>query len=180
MLKNTRSAYGWISISLHWLMALLIFGLFGLGLYMVDLSYYDPWYRDSLDLHKSLGILVSVLLLLRMAWRFFGVAPAHLPGPRWEQRSAHLMHRALYLVMLLLVCSGYLISTADGRAIGVFGVVQIPALPWSIDRQEDIAGWIHEVLAWGLMGMVAIHTLAAAKHQFINRDNGLMRIFKAG
>ena len=180
MFRNTASAYGWFSISLHWLMAVLIFGLFGLGLYMVDLSYYDPWYRDSLDLHKSIGIGVMCLLLLRMVWRFFSAAPADLPGPRWEQRSAHLMHQALYLVMLLLVCSGYLISTADGRAIGVFGAVEIPALPWSIDRQEDIAGWIHKVLAWSLMGMVAIHALAAVKHQFINRDDGLKRILRAG
>jgi cytochrome b561 len=74
--------------------------------------------------------------------------------------------------------SGYLISTADGRAIEVFAQFQIPALPWSIEQQEDLAGEVHESLAWILMGLVALHALAAVKHQLIDKDATLMRMIR--
>jgi cytochrome b561 len=80
--------------------------------------------------------------------------------------------------MLLLMLSGYLISTADGRAIIVFDLIHIPALPWSIDRQEDIAGEIHNLLAWALIAMAVLHALAALKHHFINKDHSLVRMLK--
>ena len=176
MLKNAKSSYGWVSIAIHWVMALTIFFMFGLGLYMVELTYYDAWYKGSLELHKSLGLLLLLMLLIRIGWRFANTTPAELPGPRWERLSGHLMHVGLYLVMLTLMVGGYLISTADGRAISVFELFNVPALPWSIDNQEDIAGEIHEILAWILIGMAAVHALAAVKHQFINKDNGLKRI----
>lgn len=179
MIRNSNSAYGWLAIALHWLMALMIFGLFGLGLYMVELTYYDAWYKGSLDLHKSVGLVVALLLLLRIVWRWRNPAPAALPGPRWEQRAAHGAHLLLYGLMVLLVVSGYLISTADGRAIEVFGWVSVPALPWAVDKQEDIAGEIHEILAWSLMALVALHLLAALKHHFINKDRTLTRMLKA-
>lgn len=178
MLRNTDTAYGWISISLHWLMALLVFSLFGLGLYMVDLSYYDSWYKGSLDLHKSVGLVVMGLLLARVGWRWFSLAPQALPGPAWEQRAGQWMHAGLYLVMLLLVCSGYLISTADGRGIAFFSLLELPALPWRIENQEDLAGKVHAFLAWSLMAMACLHALAALKHQLIDRDNGLLRMLR--
>ncbi len=179
MLKNSSTSYGWISIVIHWVMALAIFFLFGLGLYMVELSYYDAWYKGSLELHKSLGLLLLLFLIIRIGWRFSNITPAELPGPRWEQLSAQLMHLGLYAIMLMLLLSGYLISTADGRAIAVFELVNVPALPWSFDNQEDISGEIHEILAWLLMAMAAVHALAATKHQFINKDKGLKRMLKS-
>lgn len=179
MLKNTSQSYGWISIIIHWLMALIIFFVFGLGLYMVELSYYDAWYKGSLELHKSLGLLTLGVLLIRIGWRFVNVRPAHLPGPRWQQLSAHMMHFGLYVVMLMLMISGYLISTADGRAIAVFELFNLPALPWSVENQEDVAGEIHAILAWLLMVMAATHALAAIKHEYINKDHGLKRMLKS-
>ena len=176
MLKDTATAYGWISIGIHWLMALTIFAMFGLGLYMVELSYYDAWYKGSLELHKSIGIMLILVLMVRVAWRFTNITPEELPGPKWEQRAGKLMHIGLYLAMALLLLSGFLISTADGRGINVFELFIVPAAPWSIDNQEDIAGEIHEVLAWLLILMAAAHALAAIKHQFINKDNGLKRM----
>jgi len=179
MLKNSAISYGWVSIAIHWIMALLIFFLFGLGLYMVELTYYDAWYKGSLDLHKSLGLVTLFALFFRTFWRFINPSPADLPGPRWEKLSAHYMHLGLYALLLILMVSGYLISTADGRAIAVFELISVPALPWGIDNQEDIVGELHEVLAWLLISMVAVHALAAIKHQFINKDNGLGRILKS-
>lgn len=179
MLKNTLTHYGWLSIALHWLMAVSIFSMFGLGLYMVELTYYDAWYKGSLDLHKAIGVILLLLLILRMLWRAVNINPQALPGVKWEQRSAHIMHIGLYIFMLALMVSGYLISTADGRGIDVFALFNVPALPWGIENQEDIAGEIHEVLAWLLISMASLHGLAAIKHQVINKDGGLMRMFKS-
>ena len=62
MFKNSKTSYGVVAIFLHWLMALTVFGLFGLGLYMVELTYYDSWYKGSLDLHKSIGLSLAAVL----------------------------------------------------------------------------------------------------------------------
>lgn len=180
MLKNTKTAYGWMAILLHWVMALAIFAMFGLGLYMVELTYYDTWYKGSLDLHKSVGILLLGLLVIRILWRGINVNPdsADTQASKFEITSAHLVHLALYVLMFTLMISGYLISTADGRGINVFEIFTIPAIPFSIDNQEDIAGLVHEVLAWALIVLAGIHALAAIKHHFINKNNTLVRILK--
>jgi cytochrome b561 len=180
MLKNTSSAYGWVAIALHWFMAITIFSLFGLGLYMVELTYYDAWYKGSLDLHKSIGALLAVLLLMRIFWRIVNVTPnsADSTAGNVEIKAAHYAHLTLYLLMGLLMVTGYLISTADGRAIDVFGLVSIPALPFSFDNQEDIAGNIHEYIAWTLVLLAAGHGLASLKHHFINKNNTLLRMIK--
>lgn len=177
MMKNSATGYGWVAIVLHGIMALGIFFVFGLGLYMVELTYYDTWYRGSLELHKSLGLVLLALWFGRVAWRWYNTAPA-MSGTGFEKKAAHLMHRGLYLIMLLLMVTGYFISTADGRSISVFGLLDVPAIPFNFDNQEDIAGDIHWALSWILMLMVALHALAAMKHQWIEKDGTLMKIIK--
>ena len=71
MLFNTKERYGWFSISLHWLVALTVFGLFGLGFWMVELNYYSEWYRTAPDIHKSVGILLAVVMLVRVVLKIF-------------------------------------------------------------------------------------------------------------
>jgi len=180
MIKNTPLGYGVVAIFLHWIMALGILFLFGLGLYMVELSYYDAWYKGSLDLHKSIGVLVFILWCIRIIWRLLNVSPVvpevNTTFEKFEQRAAHWMHLLLYLIMVLLMCSGYLISTADGRGISVFELFEVPAINALIDNQEDIAGEIHLILAWCLIVLVAIHSLAAIKHHFINKDDTLKKM----
>lgn len=177
-IKNTQQGYGWVAILFHWLVALSVFGLFGLGLYMVELSYYDAWYKGSLDLHKSIGVLLAITVLLRFAWRQFNPVPKGLSGKTWENHAAHYAHLALYALMAALFVSGYLISTADGRSIPVFGWFEIPATLTG-KNQEDLAGDIHEWLAWSLIALVGLHSLAALKHHFINRDDTLRRMLSA-
>ena len=182
MLNNTKTAYGWVAILLHWIMALAIFGMFGLGLYMVELTYYDAWYKGSLDLHKSIGILLLGLLLIRTLWRWINISPdsADEHASKFEVTSAHLVHLGLYLLMFTLMISGYLISTADGRGIMVFEAFTVPAIPFSVDNQEDIAGDIHEILAWVLIVLAGVHAIAAIKHHFINKNKTLVRMLKVG
>jgi len=180
MLKNTSSGYGLIAILLHWIMVLAIFGMFGLGLYMVELTYYDSWYHGSLETHKAIGVLVALVLIGRYVWRLFNTTPAGLSEKKIENTAAHVAHMALYLVMAALLISGYLISTADGRSVEVFGLFSVPATLTDRGSQEEIAGEVHEILAWLLMAMVAVHALAALKHHFINRDNTVKRMLKPG
>ncbi|GAA5524908.1 cytochrome b561 homolog 2 [Microbulbifer aestuariivivens] len=175
--KNSDSRYGWVAIAFHWLMVPAVLGLFALGWWMRQLSYYDPWYRQGPEIHKAIGILLLIALLLRLCWKCLNRRPAELPGtPRWQALAARLTHGGLYLLLLASMLSGYLISTADGRAIDVFGLFSVPATLQGLTNQEDIAGEVHEILAWTLMALVALHALAALKHHFIDRDANLLRM----
>jgi cytochrome b561 len=176
MLRNTPDDYGWISIALHWLVAVAVFGLFGLGLWMTGLDYYDAWYQRGPALHKSIGVLLFGVMLARLAWRLGNPQP-RLSGTPREQKAAHLAHGMLYVLLYALMISGYLISTADGRAIDVFGLFGIPATITG-KNQEDTAGLAHEVLAWSVIVLSALHAAAAFKHHFINRDNTLTRMLR--
>lgn len=178
MLTNTSNRYGLIAIVLHWLMALGVTGMFGLGLYMVELTYYDDWYHGSLAFHKSAGVLLALVFIARLIWRQFNTVPTGLSNKAIENKAAHWMHLGLYLVMAVLFISGYLISTADGRAVEVFGLFSVPATLTDRGSQEEIAGQIHELLAWSLAGLVILHALAALKHHLINRDNTLKRMLR--
>ncbi|MFT7404872.1 cytochrome b [Zhongshania sp.] len=175
--KNTRSRYGWVSVGIHWLMAMVVIGMFALGIWMRQLSYYDPWYQDGPTIHKSIGVLLFILLLARIGWRSINIRPKDDPVlKKWERTTAHLTHFAMYGLMLMLMTAGYLISTADGRQIEVFNFFSVPATLHGIENQEDIAGEIHEILAWALILLAGVHALAALKHHFINRDSTLLKM----
>ena len=176
--KNSTTRFGLIAVTLHWLVALTVFSLFGFGLWMTELDYYDNWYKQGPWLHKSIGITLFFVLTFRLCWRMLTPPPAALPShkPR-EIRMAHLAHLLLYLLPLAIMVSGYLISTADNRPIDVFGLFSIPATITSIPDQEDVAGLIHLVLASSLVGLALLHAAAALKHHFIDKDRTLKRIF---
>lgn len=166
------------AVILHWTMALLIFGLFAVGLYMTSLDYYHPWYKSIPWWHKSFGLVLFSLLCIRLGVRLISQKPAHLTTHKaWEIRLAAAVHRLLYLLLFAICISGYLISTADGRGIELFGWVEIPALVQGVEGQEDIAGQIHLVLAITAMGLVAMHAAGALKHHFIDKDSTLKRMF---
>ena len=120
-------------------------------------------------------MLLFAVLLVRMVWKHSNPRPQPLGKP-WERKSAGLVHLLMYLLLLALMLSGYLISTADGRAIEVFGLFSVPATLSGLENQEDIAGEVHEVLAWLLIGLTVLHALAAFKHHFIDRDQTLERM----
>jgi cytochrome b561 len=175
--KNTITSWGWVSILLHWLSALVIVGLFALGLWMVELTYYDDWYSTAPDIHRSVGVLLLIATVLRLLWRRMNVVPAVLPShKKWEIKSAHIAHTVMYLLLFAIFISGYLISTADGRSIHVFDWFEIPASLHGIKNQEDIAGEIHFILAVSLISLAVIHAAGALKHHVIDRDNTLKRM----
>lgn len=177
MLRNTATAYGRVAIALHWLVALAVITLFALGLWMTELEYYDAWYERGPDLHKSIGVLLFLTMLLRLAWRSTNPVPRPEPTHSTRERQlATLAHRSLYVLLFATMFAGYFISTADARPISVFGLFSVPATLSGIDNQEDIAGEIHEILAFTLIGLASLHALAALKHHFIDRDRTLLRM----
>lgn len=175
--RNSSNRYGLISIVVHWLVALTFFALFGLGYWMVGLDYYSSWYKSAPDIHKGVGLLLFAVMLGRLLWRWLSPPPPSLPEHgRLTRLGSKFGHAFLYLGLFVLMLSGYLISTAEGRGIEVFGLFEVPASITSIPDQEDIAGLIHKYLAWALLIFSAIHALAALKHHFIDRDRTLLRM----
>ena len=174
-LTNTPLRYGWVTMILHWSMAIGITGMFCLGWWMVDLDYYDAWYQRGPNLHRSLGVVMMLLWLARLGWRWASVQPV-MAGDRLQTRLASTLHWAFYVLIPLLGMSGYLITTADGRGVAVFGWFTIPASLTGFDNQEDLAGEIHWYLALCIIGGACLHSLAALKHEFIDRDGTLSKM----
>lgn len=181
MWRNTADSYGLVSVVLHWVTALVVPALFALGLWMVDLDYYDPWYQRGPEIHKATGILLFLLLVVRTLWRIRNPKP--LPESnlsRFERTAAGITHMALYLLLFAVMFSGYLISTADGRHIDVFGLFQVPATIAGLPSQADVAGQVHLILAITLISLAGVHALAALKHHFLDRDRTLLRMLGSG
>lgn len=177
MWRDEEHSYGLVAILLHWVVALGVIGLFALGVWMVGLTYYDPWYNRAPDWHRSLGMLLLGVLALRFVWRLWLPRPAPEPGHKpWERVLGHAAHSLLNLLTLAVIVAGYLISSADGDAVAVFDWFEVPAVFDGFDRQESLAGDWHRWLAYVLIGLAALHALAALKHHFVDRDRTLRRI----
>ncbi len=177
MLLNNRQGYGSVAIILHWLMAVLIIGLFAMGLWMVELGYYDSWYNRAPELHKSLGILTLFIFLFRVAWRFANPLPDPEPSLKvWERKASRFVHISFYLLIFIVILSGYLISTAGKNPVPFFGWFELPGLFTPFEHQEDIAGEVHLAASWLMMALVALHTLASLKHHFFDRDKTLLKM----
>jgi len=178
-LCNTPSSYGLVSIALHWIAAVAIIGLFALGLWMVDLSYADPWYTTAPWLHIGLGVVLGALIVARLAWRLCQPRPAFESGMRgWERAAALTAHWLMYTATVAVIGSGYLITTADGSAVSVLDWFELPPLQLGIDRQADLAGRVHYYGAWLLVLMAGGHSLAALKHHLIDRDRTLIKMLR--
>lgn len=175
--RNTKETYGLMAVSLHWIIALGVIGTAILGLWMTGLDYYSAWYRSAPFWHKSIGITLAALIILRLLWRWTNPSPVPLPHhKRWEVRLAALVHGVLYVLLFIIVASGYLISTAKGQGVSVFGWFELPALVTGLPSQADRAGFVHYWLGVSLLALVALHALGALKHHFVDHDNTLRRM----
>ena len=165
--------------SLHWLMALLIIGLIPLGLYMHELPL-SPQKLQLYSWHKWIGVTVFVLLLVRVSWRLTHQPPA-LPWhmSKVEQLAAHAGHIVLYLLMLAIPLSGWLMSSAKGFQTVWFGVLPIPDLLGKDKALGDTLAEVHEFLSWTLVAVLVAHVAAALKHHFIDKDDVLLRMAPA-
>jgi cytochrome b561 len=175
-IRDTTAGYGLPTRIVHWLMAVAIVAMYLLGLWMVDLTYYSPYYRTAPDIHRSVGMLLLFMLVLRFAWRLVNDKPSDTELSPLERRIARLVHWGFYPLLLALMVSGYLISTADGRPIEVFNWFSVPALVHD-KGVEKTAGEVHEYLADLTMIIIALHAAASLKHHFLDRSRVLARMW---
>lgn len=176
-IRNSSSGYGALMVLMHWVVAVAVIGLFALGYWMVDLTYYHGWYNKGPDIHRSVGMLLLFLMVFRVVWRGVNKKPAPLPDHgRWEVLSAQAVHLLLYALLFVAMISGYLITSADGSAIDVFGWFSVPSVTGQIKGLEDTAGFVHYWSTWALVALSAAHAVAAVKHHVVDRDNTLRRM----
>ncbi|MBV1882812.1 MAG: cytochrome b [Pseudomonadales bacterium] len=175
-LKNNYTHFGLISIILHWLVAISVFSLFIVGVWMVDLGYYDEGYHQAPFIHKSVGMLLFGVLLLRLIWQIANPKPAPLSDKSIEVILGNITHLTLSALVFAVCISGYLIVTAADAGISVFNLFEIPAMITNLEGQEDLAGIWHWYLALTLMLLTALHTTAALKHHLIDKNDTLTRM----
>lgn len=165
--------YTLTAMTLHWLMAVMILALFALGLYMSDLPL-SPRKLELFAWHKWAGMLVWALLWLRIVWRALHRPPPLPAMPIWQERVASATHWSLYGLMFLVPLSGWLMSSALGFTVVMFGKWPLPNLLATNHDLGELLKHAHHVLNFVFMGLVGLHLLGVVQHQFILRD-GLLR-----
>ena len=179
ILVNSKQQYGLIAKILHWLVAVFIFSLIALGWYMVGLTYYDPWYYDSLNFHKAFGVIFLVIALVNSIWYFLNIAPVPTKATNpWIMKLTKFVHRFLLILTLIIPITGYFISTSEGDGINIFGILTIPATIHAPELMRDICIQIHYYCSYGILVLATLHASAAFKHQFIDKDGTLMRMIR--
>lgn len=170
--------YTGAAIALHWAMVPLVLAQIALGWWMIGLpgeppGVQAPWY----NLHKSLGMTLGLLLLLRLAWRIRH-SPPPLPEriPPWRRRAARASHFLLYACLLVMPLSGSLGSSFSGYPIRYFGW-KLPGWGWSAPALKELFGTIHYVTVWILMALIALHAAAALRHLLVDRDGVFWRMW---
>jgi cytochrome b561 len=171
--RNTSVRYGSVAQFLHWAVLALLVVQVVLGKVAHEL----PVGFERLVMmsrHKSLGITILGIAVLRLLWRFLDRPPPPPAMPRWQQLAASLNHWALYALLFVLPLTGWLTSSAANRPVSWWGLVQLPDFVAPDAGLKETFEETHELLVNVLFVLVAVHVAAVMKHQFIDRD-GLIR-----
>ena len=175
-MNTAGNRYTATAIALHWLMALVLVGLFCVGLYMADLPA-SPWKLKVYSWHKWAGVTAFVLALVRLAWRLTHPPPELPPTmPLAMRLVAHASHAVLYVLMIAIPLSGWLMSSAKGFQTVYFEVLPIPDLLEKNKVLGDLLLKVHQTLNFLLAGLVFGHLGAALKHHLIDKDDVLLRM----
>lgn len=168
--------YTYTAIILHWVMAALIFVMLGLGWYMVDLPT-GPERSQVFALHKSIGLTIALLLLVRFAWWATHPRPP-FPGsvPGWQARLARANFLVLYVLMVMQPLSGYLSSSFSGYKTNYFGI-PLPHWGWKDPVLNELLTGVHVVCSRFLVVFIVMHLLGASAHLFLRRDGVFRRMW---
>ena len=172
-----ESRYSSTAIVLHWLIALLLAGQFAFGWYLGEIPRGVPARGYFVNLHKSTGLLIGLLILVRIGWRLtHKPPPLSNTVPRWQQQAATATHYLLYVLMLVMPLSGYLASNFSKHGVNFFNSLKLA--PWGSDDKLLYAFFnqTHIVSSWLLLALVLVHVLAAFKHVFVDCDTIFSRM----
>ena len=161
---------------LHWLGLVLVTATAVLGLLMVDMERGSELRKLCYGLHKSLGITALALAVVRLLARIANRAPAPVQGPAWQQAVAHATHALMYLMLLALPVSGWLLNSVAGQPLPWFGLFQLPALAARAPELRQLVDSVHVALFWALVALVVLHLSAVLQHQLWRRDRLLQRM----
>jgi cytochrome b561 len=176
VIGNDAERYGAVAQILHWLIAALVFVMFGLGWYMTDLPLGQRKF-DLYQLHKSFGLTIFALAVVRLCWRLLNPAPP-LPThmARWERSAAHASHGLLYTLLLVQPSLGFLQSNAANFPVVVWDVLPLPALLAPDEPLAETLAGVHGLVANLIFLLVVLHAAAALRHHFWLKDNVLRRM----
>ena len=164
------------AIALHWLIAIAIVATFGVGLIMHDLAL-SPFKLKIYSWHKWAGVTIFLLVLFRLGWRLTHRPPGPPAGmPAWQHTAAEVTHLLIYILMIAIPLSGWLMSSAKGFQTVYFGILPLPDLLAKNKELGELLSFVHTVLNFTLAGLVLAHAGAALKHHFIDRDDVLTRM----
>lgn len=176
-LRSTEQGWGALVRAFHWLIALLIVAQGAIGLTMVQMGL-TPAKVRVFALHKSIGMTILALVLLRIAWRLTEKRPADPPAmPGWQRRAAHALHLALYVLILAIPLSGWWFNSTANAPLVWFDWFKLPSLTGGFDPVwKPRALLLHQTLFWILAGLLVVHVGAALWHHFRERDEVLRRM----
>lgn len=160
---------------LHWLLALLLLGQLAFGWWLGDIPRNTPARGYFVNLHKSVGLIAGLLILLRLGWRLTHRPPAlPLSVPAWQHRLAAVSHHALYLLMLVVPLSGYLASNFSKHGVKFFNTLLLP--PWGVDDKQVYAlfNQTHKAAVLLLLALIVLHVAAAVRHGW--RRDGIFSV----
>ena len=176
MLRNTQHAWGSITKSLHWIIALLIIAQLFLGT-IAEQFRVSPQKFELFVWHKSLGITVLLLVVVRIAWRFGNPVPRPPANTKpWEKRLALAGHSLLYLLMIAVPLTGWWVSDTSRIPFRLFWSIPVPDLMAANRDLSEVAAAVHGILTKLLLFVVVAHIIAALRHHLLLRDNTLLRM----
>lgn len=172
-IKNSTERYGAIARLLHWSVSLLVIGLLAVGLIMTEMEF-SPDTLKLYGLHKSFGIIVLTLMTLRLIWRLMNTRP-ELPKTieEWQARAAKATHWLFYALLFAMPLTGWLMSSAAGFPVSVFGLPALPDLVAPNKELGEIFEEAHELIGYSLIGLIVLHISAALMHHFYYKDGVL-------
>lgn len=174
--RNSDDRWGTVARLLHWTIALLIIGLVVVGLLMQELP--NSLFKLKVYAwHKSFGLTVLALVLIRLGWRLIDRRPAYPPDlPRWQRRLSGIAHGLMYLLMLGMPLSGWLYNSASNFPLRWFNLVSVPSLAGPDPELKRLALDIHVYGFYLLAMLLSLHVAAALHHHFVKRDATLARM----
>ena len=179
-LKNPPDRWGVISQLLHWTTVLLIVVMAWIGLRMGDMPN-GPDKIATYAMHKSIGMTILALVIVRIGWRLYAGAPAPVAGtPRWQHAIASLTHLGIYALLLAMPISGWVMNSAAGFPLQWFGLFNLPAVAGRDHAVHELAESVHEWLFWAMVVLVVAHAAAAFYHHLFQRDATLARMLPRG